>query len=47
VKHHIFEVVCQGILIKKWGILIKTEMESLDFIGLKIPNGYKIKKGGI
>ena len=25
---------------KKWGILIKEESESLDFIGLKIPRDY-------
>ena len=29
------------ILAKKWGILIKEESESLDFIGLKIPRDYK------
>ena len=28
-------------LIKKWGILIKKESESLIFIGLKIPRDYK------
>ena len=27
-------------LIKKWGILIKKESESLIFIGLKIPRDY-------
>jgi len=32
------------ILAKKWGILIKEESESLDFIGLKIPRDYFIVK---
>jgi len=27
-------------LAKKWGILIKREYESLDFIGLEIPRDY-------
>ncbi len=28
-------------LIKKWGILIKKESESLDFTGLEIPRDYE------
>ena len=31
-------------LIKKWGILIKKESESLIFTGLKIPRDYNILK---
>ena len=33
-------------LIKKWGILIKKESESLIFTGLKIPRDYKEVVGG-
>ena len=52
-KRHIFRWICQVILSKKWGILIKEESESLDFIGLKIPRDYvavkeekgKVRKG--
>ena len=40
-KRHIFRWICQVILAKKWGILIKEESESLDFIGLKIPRDYE------
>ncbi len=32
-------------MIKKWGILIKTEIESLDFIGLEISRNYNKHKG--
>ena len=32
-------------MIKKWGILIKKESESLDISGLKIPRDYKILRG--
>ena len=33
-----------SVLAKKWGILIKEESESLDFIGLKIPRDYHLEK---
>ncbi|HCJ09060.1 MAG TPA: hypothetical protein DHV96_12090 [Lachnospiraceae bacterium] len=43
-KRRIFRWICQVFLIKKWGILIKKESESLIFTGLKIPRDYNILK---
>ncbi|WP_177214650.1 hypothetical protein [Anaeromicropila populeti] len=31
-------------MIKKWGILIKKEFESLEFTGLEIPRDYNINR---
>ena len=42
-KRRIFRWICQVFLIKKWGILIKKESESLIFGDLKIPRDY-VKK---
>ena len=39
-KRHIFGDICQVLLVKKWGILIKMESESLIFTGLEIPRDY-------
>ena len=39
-----FEANVKCLLIKKWGILIKKESKSLDFIGLEIPRVYKIER---
>lgn len=33
-------------LIKKWGILIKKESESLEITGLEIPRDYYTRQGG-
>ncbi|MED9968321.1 MAG: hypothetical protein UFJ18_16325, partial [Blautia sp.] len=39
-----FERFVKLFLTKRWGILIKKESTSLDFIGLKIPRDYLKKK---
>ena len=43
-KRRIFRLICQEILAKKWGILIKKESGNLDFTGLKIPRDYYKKR---